>query len=336
MGFKLRREVRDWLPPGLLTLGERTVLLELADVANDDSRIAYPGMDELCRMTDLPASTVSKCLQRLGAKGLEVRVEIGRAADGRPVYAARGHQTTYRIPQVSKGGPTSGLSSADRADPGPGFEERKGGPVSGKGRTTIPERADVRPVKGGPGSAPSPQGTLIEPSVNTSETPPLASLASSSQTTPDDDARKQKNSKPDRSPNAAAILAAQTDARRDETKPFTAWLRQQYPQIRNVGLYLAGCIEDGSLQDRLEEARDHWEAIGYDVVDALERTGVHLNGSRDTFLQIADAAARSGHDAAQIIEHLAAWQTANPDRPAVDMWSAGLKSLAGKNKGRRG
>lgn len=115
-------------------------------------------------MTDLPQATVSKCLQRLAGKGIELRVAVGIDKLGRQVFAARGHRTTYHIPDLVKAGPWSGLSDTERAGPRPPNAGGKGGPSSAKGRTPVPQRADRGPSKAGPGSGPSPQ----EPSRNTS------------------------------------------------------------------------------------------------------------------------------------------------------------------------
>ncbi|MEO3786874.1 hypothetical protein ABGB12_26410 [Actinocorallia sp. B10E7] len=106
MGYKLRREIADRLPPSLSS-GERLVVLEIADQANDMTRQAFGRdlLDIVARRTGFAGTKqVGKVLGKLAEKGIELRVQIvknGRPLvdrRGRPVFAYEGHQTTYRIP----------------------------------------------------------------------------------------------------------------------------------------------------------------------------------------------------------------------------------------------
>jgi hypothetical protein len=86
--------------PAELTPSERLVLLVLAEDANNKTRTCSPGMDVLTRRTGLTEDGVRKVLQQLAARGHELRVPVGIDTHGRPIYAKRGHRTTYRIPEL--------------------------------------------------------------------------------------------------------------------------------------------------------------------------------------------------------------------------------------------
>jgi len=111
MGYELRRWLADRLPPGLSS-GERLVALEIADQANDVTRLAY-GRDLLevvARRTGFSSTKqVRKVLTKLAANEIELRVPLtgkdGRplvGADGRTVFAREGRETTYRIPTMEE------------------------------------------------------------------------------------------------------------------------------------------------------------------------------------------------------------------------------------------
>jgi hypothetical protein len=100
MGVRLIREIIADAPEGLPPLC-RLVLLVLAESARDSTRRGFPGMPELCRRTGLAESTVSAVLRELAEWNIEVRVRIGTDRSGRPVYAAKGHRTTYQIPPIA-------------------------------------------------------------------------------------------------------------------------------------------------------------------------------------------------------------------------------------------
>jgi DNA-binding Lrp family transcriptional regulator len=102
MGFVLRRQVRDALPPGLLTLAERLVILEIADDANDETRRTMKGPDDLARRVDVTPEALRKHVQRIEAKGIPLRLAIGRDANGNPIYARSGRQTNYLIPPAKR------------------------------------------------------------------------------------------------------------------------------------------------------------------------------------------------------------------------------------------
>lgn len=200
MGYKLRREIRDWIPVGLLTPAERLVLLEIADVVNDDTRIGYPGMGDLVAMTGFPEKTVSACLRRLSSKGIEVRVQIGKKCDGQPLFATKGHRTTYRIPTLAEladagleAAPTrrqspypGGVFDRQSPDPGRAFNDAKPLPPSPKAPTPVAQSPYPHLLKPLPGSGPSPQDHLKVPSTISSNrtTPPSSASSPTTATTP--------------------------------------------------------------------------------------------------------------------------------------------------------
>lgn len=170
MGFQLRREVRDALPPGLLTSAERLLVLEIADQCNDRTREGWPGALLLAELTDLAPRSLQETLNRIGKKWLELRVPLGKDAKGRPYYSHAGKRTTFRFPPLErrrKGATDPGASQdAEGAmDAGPSLEE---------GATDPGERCDgsvekVRQIRG-----PSPQGT---PQKNTSQSSSRSTVA---------------------------------------------------------------------------------------------------------------------------------------------------------------
>jgi len=111
MGYELRRWLEDRLPQEISS-GERVVALAIADLAWDDSRIAYGRkfMQKLLWKTGFEnEAQIGKVLGKLAARGIELRVPI-TGQDGGPlrnkrgqlVYAHRGHQRTFRIPFASE------------------------------------------------------------------------------------------------------------------------------------------------------------------------------------------------------------------------------------------
>lgn len=108
MGFNLRRWFADYLPSDL-SPGERLVALEIADLAKDETRLAFGRdlLETVARRTGYAdPKQVGKVLGKLAARGLELRVQVikdGRPLfdkRNRPIFAYEGRQTTYRIPTL--------------------------------------------------------------------------------------------------------------------------------------------------------------------------------------------------------------------------------------------
>jgi len=124
MGFNLRRWFADYLPSDL-SAGERLVALEIADLARDETRLAYGKdlLETVARRTGYAdTKQVGKVLGKLAARGIELRVQIikdGRPLfdrRNRPVFAYEGRQTTYRIPTLGLEVPPDLLSYRYRPD----------------------------------------------------------------------------------------------------------------------------------------------------------------------------------------------------------------------------
>ncbi len=164
MGYQLRREIRDAIPAGLLSAGERAVLLELADFARDATREAFPGMAELARCVDMTPQGVKKALQKLATKGLEVRVPFGKDANGRPLYAHSGRQTTYLLPIPA--------DIAKLVRQYPQKEETPVPPLMEEGGTAVQERGYSGIEKEVRQYHPSPHESLNEPSPPPAPSPP--------------------------------------------------------------------------------------------------------------------------------------------------------------------
>lgn len=158
MGVRLIREVLANAPEGL-DPACRFVLVVLAESARDSTRRAYPGMSELVRLTGMSESSLGRVFRELAAWGLEVRVQIGTDRSGRPLFAARGHQTTYRIPSIADG------KAPERSSTAKGF--RTGKPLNGedlsgeKGPQIRTERSSESPRKVLNGEGPSRQGPTV-------------------------------------------------------------------------------------------------------------------------------------------------------------------------------
>lgn len=99
MGYKLRREIRDVLPAGVLTPSERLLVLEIADTCNDDTRTGWPGVEWLVSKCDIPtAKRVGEHFASIARKWFEIRVELGKDRHGKPFYAIPGKRMTFRMP----------------------------------------------------------------------------------------------------------------------------------------------------------------------------------------------------------------------------------------------
>jgi hypothetical protein len=135
MGRDLRRYLADRLPAEVPP-AQRSVALEIADLAHDATGIAY-GADLLsvvARRAGLAdEKSVRNALTGLAKRGLEMRVAQGLSNTGQPVYAYKGRQTTYRVPDPS----CDALAAPDDGAPGlqawPLKGPRDDGPLALKG-----------------------------------------------------------------------------------------------------------------------------------------------------------------------------------------------------------
>lgn len=142
--------------PKDLTAAERMVLVAIGENVRDGdpTLLTWPDFNVtvLAERTGLIGKgSLKSALQRLGTRGLEVRVPITSGKDGRPVYALPGKQCRYRFPASLIGEDTASPSNQegeDRTSPG---EDR----TSPKGRTQ-PRQGRTGPPPTPPPSTPSP------------------------------------------------------------------------------------------------------------------------------------------------------------------------------------
>lgn len=191
MAISLIVEVLDYAPLDL-TQAELVVLVVLAEQAREDTRECWPGMDLICHRSRLKEDSVRRVFQRLAARGLEVRVPVGKSKGGQPVYAHHGARTLYRIPRfapsprsprlatdfeagttvppsTTEAGTVIPPSSVERRDDGPtkpGRGSRKGGSSSREAGTSVPPFPSVPQAP----SPPSP-ASRSTPAVALSSTP---------------------------------------------------------------------------------------------------------------------------------------------------------------------
>jgi hypothetical protein len=153
MSIRLMVEMLDHAPAEL-TPSERLLLVAIAEKANEQTRMSWPGMDTLTQRTGLSDRRVRQVLADLAARGYEVRVASGVDRHGMPVFASKGHRTEYRVPAFAQRGTDTAALKGDAH-----------GRLSGAkgGRSGTQRRPD--PVAKGAGSGrPSPQEPSREPS----------------------------------------------------------------------------------------------------------------------------------------------------------------------------
>jgi hypothetical protein len=162
VGVHLMVEVLDNPLPGL-TDRDRLLLLAIAENASDDTREGWPGWQLLTlRMgwshhKDGGRSTLKAALRDLAGRGVDVRVPLGNDRNGAPIYAVRGHKSTYRLPDLTEDrrGDSDPLSALKVVAQRPPMDEIGGHDPTRKG-------VMIRSVRGSPSDPPSPQGTLKE------------------------------------------------------------------------------------------------------------------------------------------------------------------------------
>ncbi|MGK5681642.1 helix-turn-helix domain-containing protein [Actinoplanes sp. URMC 104] len=175
MGVKLMVEVLDHAAADW-TQSERLLALVIAEQANDKTRVCYPGMALIVhRLGVADEKSVSRVLRRLSDRGYELRVPLSHK-DGRPVFAARGRQSVYRLPQLCPQGEHTTAACLKRVAVQPPISKVDGMPADAEwvaaqppitedatqGRVAAPppnnaERVADRFPKGGRTATPSPQ-----------------------------------------------------------------------------------------------------------------------------------------------------------------------------------
>jgi hypothetical protein len=144
MGYELRRALREALGSEITGL-QRAVALEIADDANDDTRLSYVTLEKLAQWTAAKdVNVVRNALKRLAAAGLEFRVPLGKGQDGRVLFAVPGKRLTFRVPEIE------GVAAATPLEGGAGA-------TSAQGVTT------ATPIGRTVATPSSPQGVAVAP-----------------------------------------------------------------------------------------------------------------------------------------------------------------------------
>jgi hypothetical protein len=278
VGYELRRWLADHLPAGC-TPSERLVALELADRARDGTRQAWPTMDDLVRWTGLKnAKSVGQALKGLADKGWELRVSVGVDGHGRPVYAFRGHRTTYRIPtpeevrQVTD--LTDGLGRQVTGLPvGKVRQESEKGP-SGDAERSVTRRTKVRQV--------------TDPNPHISSSPQSSSL--SSETRDDEDEESSQTNGGD--PLPVRLLKA-AGATPDEATQLAATKTRELQPRSNA--WWRTVHANGDMTDWIDEYRGTPDGAGRAGPVDGTRSGRPPGTVRHPYFNSADPRAYDGY-----------------------------------------
>lgn len=111
MSGRLVGEVAEWLctPAAAdLTAAERIVLLIIAERANEKTREMWRHRGDDVTLSERirqaagleNEASLSKVLKKLASRGLEVRIPISVAKNGRPVFSCRGRATRFHVPTL--------------------------------------------------------------------------------------------------------------------------------------------------------------------------------------------------------------------------------------------
>jgi hypothetical protein len=164
MGYELRRQLREALGPSVTGL-QRAVALEIADDANEHTRMSVASLDELVRWTGAKDGVVIRnALKRLAAAGWEFRIPIGRGKDGRTLYAVPGRRMTFKVPEFEgvavatpKGeqGLPQGVAGA-HSEEAPAHSEGAGATPSSSDSSS-PQEEEAASAQGGATATPLPE-----------------------------------------------------------------------------------------------------------------------------------------------------------------------------------
>ncbi|MFI5799829.1 hypothetical protein [Streptomyces sp. NPDC051677] len=217
MGYELRRTLREALGPEISGL-QRAVALEIADDANDATRLSYAPLEDLRRWTAAKDTTVVRnALKRLAAAGWEFRVPIDKKGkDGRILYAVPGRRMTFRVPEVE------GVAPATPSKEEPPLPHQGGAPATPR------DPEGVAPAHSG--VAPAPSGVA-----------PATPFSSSPQTSSSPRARAER-------------LLRDLGATEDETTKILAKIEAS-GSIRNLAAYLKRMEAQGDLTRLIAEER---------------------------------------------------------------------------------
>lgn len=166
MAISLVVEVMEYVTGTDLTPTERYVLAVIAERASEKSRKAWQqaGKWSLAERVGISDRGLRKVLAGLAERGLEVRVPLSVSPDGRPTFAANGHQTTYLLPPLKReGGTPVPAKGGTTVPPKGGTTKQKGGTTRQKGGTTVPPyTSDTSDTRATAAPAREPRTTVME------------------------------------------------------------------------------------------------------------------------------------------------------------------------------
>lgn len=247
---------------------ELALLLILADKSQDEdrtvggrripARTCFPGIEQLGAWMRLRPDGVRKVLRKLEDRGLQVRVPVGQDKAGRPVYAARGHQTLYRVPVMASAESVDSVDNSDKGQPTGWAIEDKGQPTgwanSEKGQPTGTQRPANWPPKASQLAGPKRK----EPKVNHPPTPQGAEA--SAPTSAGTATRRAGDSLEDLAAIAAGVVEGMTPAEAVEVArlavadPETKMPRRRLEQAGYVR-DLLGRVRSAAASSRREARR---------------------------------------------------------------------------------
>lgn len=163
MSGRLVGEVAAWLctPAATgMTLGERTVLLTIAERVNEkdpERRMLRHRTDEatlferLCLVTGIDRAGMTEVLKKLAKRDLEVRIEVRKTEAGKPIFAYRGHSMEFQLPVLPASVALPKSIGPDRPNP---VDEPVDEPVDSE-----PEEPQSPPESIGPDRPNDPKGS---------------------------------------------------------------------------------------------------------------------------------------------------------------------------------
>ena len=117
-------------------LGDRLVLLVLADHAKEDGTSAWPSVDTISVQSRLTRRQVQRCLRNLEEAG---RIkQTGKSRAGTSIYTVLGYP--HRGDNMTPPGGTSTTSGGDRITPDPSLEQPSVEPIAAAPRNGHPPR----------------------------------------------------------------------------------------------------------------------------------------------------------------------------------------------------
>lgn len=277
MGVKLMVEVLEHCPAEA-SLGERLLLVALAEKASDETRRVLWAREDsprevLCRRLGVSASGLTKIFRRLSTRGLDPRVELSVDKRGRPVYAYEGSAAEYVIPTL-RACPTGQAlvdNEAESLPAGPPSSGLVGAPSSSLDRTTG-QPLQPESLPDGAGHIPP---SLEDPSIEAHSLPVGAGSAGAALVTVPAEHR-------------AIVLELITrhgrEITEDDAVACVAWVVAHRRKVTNLGGYLsrftADDIRTRAAEHRGEPPPPDPRLCDHGVINGRQVLGIGTNASR--------------------------------------------------------